>query len=250
MPVRIDGATLDHGHFDERFLVRSRFGAAEPAAEVISQQADIAMPCVGEQLDGGGAAGPFIGQHRSRASLDRHHLASRRRVAQLGGPAPYWTSYTYDIIGNRTSVTRHATGGDSSDTYDYPAPGPLAVRPHAVTDVSHTGDATGTDTYGYNDAASSTTRPGGQSPQRRAPVHDHDRCQFITVDPFLDPSSPQQTNGYSYANNSPITMSDPSGLEPRLPGRCFSYDATCNNPIAGTEAKPGKLGSDQCVDYA
>jgi hypothetical protein len=76
MPVRADGATLDYGHFDERFLVRSRFGAAEPAAEVISQQADIAMPCVGEQLDGGGAAGPFIGQHRSSSgSTDRAHLS-------------------------------------------------------------------------------------------------------------------------------------------------------------------------------
>ncbi|MFI7662893.1 polymorphic toxin-type HINT domain-containing protein [Micromonospora parva] len=36
--------------------------------------------------------------------------------------------------------------------------------------------------------------------------------RFISVDPLMDSSDPQQWNGYSYANNSPITFSDPTGL--------------------------------------
>ncbi|MFD7939027.1 RHS repeat-associated core domain-containing protein [Streptomyces sp. NPDC059755] len=36
--------------------------------------------------------------------------------------------------------------------------------------------------------------------------------QFISVDPVLIPESPQSLNGYSYANNSPVTGSDPTGL--------------------------------------
>ena len=36
--------------------------------------------------------------------------------------------------------------------------------------------------------------------------------RFISVDPILDPADPQQMNGYAYANNSPVTSSDPSGL--------------------------------------
>lgn len=36
--------------------------------------------------------------------------------------------------------------------------------------------------------------------------------RFITVDPILDTSDPQQANGYTYANNTPVTLSDPSGL--------------------------------------
>ncbi len=36
--------------------------------------------------------------------------------------------------------------------------------------------------------------------------------RFISVDPVLDTSDPQQINGYSYSDNSPVTNSDPTGL--------------------------------------
>ncbi|WP_229068507.1 polymorphic toxin-type HINT domain-containing protein [Actinoplanes sp. DH11] len=36
--------------------------------------------------------------------------------------------------------------------------------------------------------------------------------RFISVDPIQDLTDPQQWNAYAYANNSPITMSDPTGL--------------------------------------
>ncbi|MGW2965252.1 RHS repeat-associated core domain-containing protein [Streptomyces sp. NPDC001220] len=35
--------------------------------------------------------------------------------------------------------------------------------------------------------------------------------RFISVDPLLDPSDPQSLNGYAYANNTPVTASDPTG---------------------------------------
>jgi RHS repeat-associated protein len=35
--------------------------------------------------------------------------------------------------------------------------------------------------------------------------------RFISADPVIDHGDPQQQNGYAYANNSPVTMSDPSG---------------------------------------
>ena len=35
---------------------------------------------------------------------------------------------------------------------------------------------------------------------------------FISVDPLLDLTDPQQWNGYAYANNNPTTWSDPTGL--------------------------------------
>jgi RHS repeat-associated protein len=36
--------------------------------------------------------------------------------------------------------------------------------------------------------------------------------RFISVDPIQDLTDAQQWNGYSYANNSPVTRSDPTGL--------------------------------------
>ncbi|MFC4110781.1 RHS repeat-associated core domain-containing protein [Micromonospora zhanjiangensis] len=38
--------------------------------------------------------------------------------------------------------------------------------------------------------------------------------RFVSVDPIQDLADPQQWNGYAYANNSPVTLSDPSGLSP------------------------------------
>ncbi|MGW0576473.1 polymorphic toxin-type HINT domain-containing protein, partial [Streptomyces sp. NPDC002920] len=36
--------------------------------------------------------------------------------------------------------------------------------------------------------------------------------KFISVDPVIDVTQPQQINGYAYANNSPVTHADPSGM--------------------------------------
>jgi RHS repeat-associated protein len=38
--------------------------------------------------------------------------------------------------------------------------------------------------------------------------------RFLSVDPLLSDGDPQQAQGYAYANNSPVTFSDPTGLEP------------------------------------
>ncbi|MBO4205835.1 polymorphic toxin-type HINT domain-containing protein [Micromonospora echinofusca] len=44
--------------------------------------------------------------------------------------------------------------------------------------------------------------------------------RFISVDPIQDLTDPQQWHGYSYANNSPVSMSDPSGL---IPADCLDF---------------------------
>ncbi|MBN6033360.1 type IV secretion protein Rhs [Amycolatopsis sp. 195334CR] len=42
--------------------------------------------------------------------------------------------------------------------------------------------------------------------------YDPKNGRFTSADPVLDQDDPQQMNGYAYANNSPVTNSDPSGL--------------------------------------
>lgn len=77
----------------------------------------------------------------------------------IGGPAPYWSSYTIDpATGNRTSSTANpitATGTASTRTYAYPAPGD--PRPHAVSQIA---DSAGTSSFGYDADGNTTTRPG------------------------------------------------------------------------------------------
>lgn len=90
--------------------------------------------------------------------------------SNLGGPAPYWQSYTYDAAGDRVSFTNHAlspTGTDQRDTYTYPTAGATAVRPNAVTGIAHatapagssTWTAAGSATYGYDAAGDTNTTP-------------------------------------------------------------------------------------------
>ncbi|AYG04690.1 hypothetical protein D7I44_14930 [Gryllotalpicola protaetiae] len=81
----------------------------------------------------------------------------------LGGPAPYWESFTYDTAtGNRLSATQHATTASGTDTvaaYRYPAAG--APHPHAVAQIAATGATTSTQPYSYSwDAAGDATQLG------------------------------------------------------------------------------------------
>ncbi|MHC3473740.1 RHS repeat-associated core domain-containing protein [Streptomyces sp. 7R007] len=45
--------------------------------------------------------------------------------------------------------------------------------------------------------------------------YDADTGRFISADPVVDYTDPQQINGYAYANNNPVTLSDPTGLCPK-----------------------------------
>jgi RHS repeat-associated protein len=73
----------------------------------------------------------------------------------VGGVDPYWHSYAYDVVGNRTDETVHGLGGaaDANRDYTYPAAG--GTRPHALTSV--TGPA-GTDSYSYDNTGNMLTR--------------------------------------------------------------------------------------------
>jgi RHS repeat-associated protein len=83
-------------------------------------------------------------------------------VAGLGGPAPYWQSWTFDSVGDRLTQVDHAST-DTTATSSYPTAG--SVRPHAQTQVSYTGATTRIDSYGYDDIGDVATRPGGTAGQ-------------------------------------------------------------------------------------
>lgn len=67
------------------------------------------------------------------------------------GIDPYKQQYTYDAVGNISTLTDNG----QTATYHYPAPGPSAVRPNAVTAIDRAG---GSDTYTYNDEGQMTAR--------------------------------------------------------------------------------------------
>lgn len=80
--------------------------------------------------------------------------------AVVGGPDPYWSSYTYDLTGNRTSEIRHSATGGITRTSTYPAAG--QPQPHTLRSLT-TGSSTGT--YAYDTAGQTTSRPGATGQQ-------------------------------------------------------------------------------------
>ncbi|TDC48656.1 type IV secretion protein Rhs [Jiangella ureilytica] len=82
------------------------------------------------------------------------------RTGALAGPAPYWQSFRYDAVGNRTSRTDHFVTGDVTRAQAYPKPG--QPQPHALTTMTTTGPQ-GTTVAGYEyDAAGNAVRRGDQ----------------------------------------------------------------------------------------
>jgi RHS repeat-associated protein len=74
--------------------------------------------------------------------------------------------------------------------------------------------------------------------------------RFLSADPILDAGNPEQLNGYDYANNDPITLSDPAGTDP-----CWAGGDGCDTQGAsGTyypnETEADKAGDGQCTNDA
>ncbi|MGI5473312.1 RHS repeat-associated core domain-containing protein [Streptomyces sp. CA-132043] len=76
-----------------------------------------------------------------------------RTTANLGGAAPYWTSYAYNTAGQRTKQTQHTTTGDTTTTYTYGTD----TQPHPLTSTT-TGSTT--QPYTYDKTGNTTHRPG------------------------------------------------------------------------------------------
>ncbi|MET9274465.1 polymorphic toxin-type HINT domain-containing protein [Kribbella sp. NPDC003557] len=125
-----------------------------------------------------------------------------RSAAALGGPAPYWQSYTYDDAGDRTKLIDHRPAGDTTTTYTYPAAG--AARPHGVTAVNSSGPSgTSVDNYGYDAVGNMSTRTVGGD------------TDTLTWDPeghLASVSGPDGDTSYVYdADGSRLIRHDPKG---------------------------------------
>ncbi|PRH80307.1 type IV secretion protein Rhs [Streptomyces solincola] len=84
--------------------------------------------------------------------------ASGRTTANLGGAAPYWTSYTYTGAGQRATETENTTSGAKTTTYTY---GTSTGQPHPLAKTTGARSAT----YSHDKAGNTTSRPGTQGKQ-------------------------------------------------------------------------------------
>ncbi|MEV8537207.1 RHS repeat-associated core domain-containing protein, partial [Streptomyces sp. NPDC051211] len=197
------------------------------------------------------------------------------------------TEFVYDVGGNRlikrdkTGTTLYLAGTEVKLTtagklegtryYAHPA-GPTMVKTvkDGVTSTSYLmADQNGTATTAVDSKTGAVTRRkfapygdargaqpsvwpgkkgfvGGDIDETTGTVHlgareyDPATGRFLSVDPIVDFSEPKQQNPYAYANNSPITFSDPSGLSiapPTMPVKDFTdAEVAWANMIQGKSA--------------
>ncbi|GGZ37627.1 hypothetical protein GCM10010343_75800 [Streptomyces avidinii] len=78
----------------------------------------------------------------------------------IGGEDPYWTTYTYDAVGNRKTETKHTTAsGPTADTTRTYAP-PTAGK-HDLPKVTQTGSSSHEETFTYDASGNTKTRKSG-----------------------------------------------------------------------------------------
>ncbi|MBB1254397.1 RHS repeat protein [Streptomyces sp. OF3] len=90
--------------------------------------------------------------------------ASNPSATNVGGPDAYWHSYSYDITGNRTKETQHATRTGEKDVtrdYTYGTPGTRAAS--ALREVTTEGGPT--ERFTYDALGNTTSRTGGARDQ-------------------------------------------------------------------------------------
>ncbi|MET8406154.1 RHS repeat-associated core domain-containing protein [Streptomyces sp900116325] len=81
-----------------------------------------------------------------------------RTTANLGGAAPYWTSYSYTASGQRNTETQNLATGSQTTNYVY---GTANSQPHPLDHTTGTKNST----YTYDKTGNTTHRPGTTATQ-------------------------------------------------------------------------------------
>ncbi|MFD8717936.1 RHS repeat-associated core domain-containing protein [Streptomyces sp. NPDC059629] len=83
----------------------------------------------------------------------------------VGGPAPYWNSYSYDATGNRTGEVQHDPTGDTAKDVSTRQKFPLAGQRNTPTTAPDTGGGTGGPHALQSTTATGPDNPGSSSYQ-------------------------------------------------------------------------------------
>ncbi|WP_433205448.1 RHS repeat-associated core domain-containing protein [Dactylosporangium sp. CS-047395] len=143
-------------------------------------------------------------------------------TAGLGGPAPYWLTWTVDALGDRTRTVQHPTvAGGATLTTDFGYPAAGAAHPHAVQTAS--GASAGT--YKYDAMGNTTCRRYTNA--NTCPATPGTADQTLTWDAEGHLSSSKDGGGqtrYVYdADGSRLIRADPAGKTLYLPGQDVRY---------------------------
>jgi RHS repeat-associated protein len=172
----------------------------------------------------------------------------------IAGGTPTWTTY-YSLAGSTVAI-RTGVGGPNTGTVN--TYWNCAQRQNSTTCTTPTAPATATVTparqrltpYGNERTGTTTTLPGTDHDFLGQPedptglnylnnrYHDPAIGAFISVDPLVAKTG----QPYLYGNGNPITLSDPSGLEPGCGATAFSASSCADAHEEAESAYQKALG--------
>ncbi|MFF0225089.1 polymorphic toxin-type HINT domain-containing protein [Streptomyces sp. NPDC004629] len=145
------------------------------------------------------------------------YIGNTELVLAKGATTPKATRYI--DLGSGSQAVQSDDGKITITVADHLGTGQLAI---GVADLAlsqrrtlpfggNRGNSTGTwpGTKGYIGGTDDTATTG--LTHLGAREYDPTTGRFISVDPLMDLSDPQSINGYAYADNNPVTLSDPAG---------------------------------------
>ncbi|WP_217235079.1 polymorphic toxin-type HINT domain-containing protein [Streptomyces sp. AC555_RSS877] len=136
-----------------------------------------------------------------------------RSYAQAGAPTVVRTTSNGATTGHKLNVMIADHLGTANTTVELSGTQPVtrrAFKPYGELRGPKPANWPNKRSYlgvGIDDAATGLTHIGARE-------YDQSTGRFLSADPIIDIADPLQMNGYSYANNSPISTSDPDGLKP------------------------------------
>jgi RHS repeat-associated protein len=145
----------------------------------------------------------------------------------LGSASQYWTTWSYDVLGDTTSQDQHSlTGGTDTTTND--TYGGSSGGPNALTTAATTGGSTSTSTFGYDAAGNMTSRTTPATGAQTLTWNSNGKLATVT--------GTKGTTGYVYdAAGSLLLQENPGSTTLYLPGEQLTATTSgTSTTVAGT----------------
>jgi RHS repeat-associated protein len=146
-------------------------------------------------------------------------------IAARQGATLTWLASDHQAT-NDVAVT--SASPDATRRRQYPFGAPRGVQPQQWP--GDRGFLSGT-----RDASTGLTHLGARE-------YDPELGRFMSVDPIMDLSDPQQMNGYTYSDNNPVTFSDPTGMRMTEGDYGWIDSGACRDNICGVSSSVSQGG--------
>ncbi|MFE9097640.1 DddA-like double-stranded DNA deaminase toxin [Streptomyces sp. NPDC007264] len=184
----------------------------------------------------------YLGETELTTDATGKITRASRSYAQAGAPTVVRTTSNGSTTGHKLNVLIADHLGTANTTVELSGTQPVtrrAFKPYGELRGTKPSTWPNKRSYlgvGIDDATTGLTHIGARE-------YDQNSGHFLSADPIIDIADPLQMNGYAYANNNPVTKSDPSGLCPDIdcptrPGP--DYENTTPGQVPG---KPKKSSS-------